>query len=104
MPQPIYALKLVLMRVDRDESDQSILFSENLLVPLDGKEAQIVWTSEITKTVTRKLWEKQLKGAVEHGSVMSAHDGKVNALVESQAEALDLAQYLEKLITEGKDD
>ena len=60
------------------------------------EEKHIVRESHITKLVTAALWKKQIAGAKEHGHVMNAFDGKVNALAEAFQEALDLTQYLAK--------
>lgn len=100
MPQPVYRLRLVLSRVGEQDEGDVLVMAWPLILHLDGREAEIILDSDLTRVITRKLWEKQLKGVVKHGFVMSVGDDKVNTLVEAQAEALDLAQYLEKAIGE----
>ncbi len=73
----------------------------DILHGLSSEDFDVITQSDLTQAVTRKLWEKQIKGATEHGYVMQAGDGRVNAFAEAQAEALDLMQYLEKALTEG---
>jgi hypothetical protein len=67
---------------------------------LGQEEADIVIASNVTLIVTRRLWKKQIEGVKEHGFVLQPGDRRVDALIEAQAEALDLAQYLEKAIQE----
>ena len=95
-----YRLGMVLTGIEADGTEHRV-DAWTVLARLDKAEASIVIESKITRAVTRKLWEKQVKGATEHGYVMQAGDERVGALAEAQAEALDLMQYLEKAIAEG---
>jgi len=98
MPQPAYMLRLVLQRIGGNNDE--LMSDWPLIFHLDEDEANIITQCQITRAVTTRLWLKQIAGAKEHRFVMQAGDGRVDALKEAQAEALDLCQYLEKAIME----
>ena len=98
----MYTLRLILHRIDGDNDE--LINDWPLIAHLDGDEANIVTQCQITRAVTVRLWLKQIAGAKEHGHVMQAGDGRVDALKEAQAEALDLCQYLEKMLMEVKEE
>jgi len=70
-----------------------------ILFPLTEEEARIVQDSDITRRVVADLWTKQIAGAKEHDGPMQSGDS-VDALQNAYEEALDLTQYLQKLLQE----
>lgn len=73
------------------------------LLKLEDKEAQLVLDSGVTVEVTRALWRKQIAGVREHGFAMQPGDD-VDAILNAFEEALDLSQYLMKMIEERSHD
>ena len=74
-----------------------------LLPEMDDVDTQIVLESAITREVAAALWRKQIAGAVEHNRTMQPGDG-VDAIQNAFEEALDLSQYLMKMIEERSHD
>lgn len=71
------------------------------LLSLSDEEAQIVVRSHITRRVTENLWRRQIDGATEHGGPMQPGETLVDGIKEALAEAIDMSQYLMKVVMEG---